>query len=95
MPAATATSREGSPAITRRGALLLSGATGLALTEILAHADLGAAKKKHKKSKHKKCNKRCKKNKKQCDKACNILQTDVDLCKNECQIAKKQCKKVC
>lgn len=81
--------------ITRRRTLLLTGATGLALADILAHADPGAAKKHQKKNKHKKCNKRCKKNKKQCDKACNILNTDVDLCKNECQIAKKQCKKTC
>lgn len=94
MSAAAATPHRGSLAITRRRTLLLSGATGLALADILTHADSSLAKK-HKKNKHKKCNKRCKKKKKQCDKACNILNTDVDLCKNECQIAKKQCKKIC
>jgi hypothetical protein len=90
-----ATTRQGSIVATRRRTLLLAGASGFALTELLAHADLSLAKKHHKNNKHKKCNKRCKKNKKQCDKACNILQTDVQLCKNECQIAKKQCKKTC
>ena len=95
MPVAAATSLQGIPEIIRRRTLLLTGATGLALMDLLAHAEPGLAKKKHKKNKHKKCNKRCKKGKKQCDKACNTLQTDVDLCKNECQIAKKQCKKVC
>ncbi len=95
MPPEDSTPHQGSPAITRRRTVLLAGATGLALTDILAHTDLGLAKKKNKKNKHKKCNKRCKKGKKQCDKACNILETDVQLCKNECQIAKKQCKKVC
>jgi hypothetical protein len=94
MPAEAATPLQGSPVLTRRRTVLLAGATGLALTDILAHADLGLAKK-NKKNKHKKCNKRCKKGKKQCDQACNILQTDVQLCKNECQIAKKQCKKTC
>lgn len=78
--------------VTRRGTLLLAGATGVALGEILGRPGAGVAKKK---SKHKKCNKRCKKAKKQCDKACNILETDVNVCKNECQIAKKQCKKAC
>ena len=91
MPADAATPRQESPVITRRRTMLLAGATGLALTDILSHPDPGLAKK----SKHKKCNKRCKKARKQCDKACNTLQTDVQLCKNECQIAKKQCKKVC
>ena len=95
MPAEAATPLQGSPALSRRRTVLLAGATGLALTDILAHAQPSLAKKHHKKNKHKKCNKRCKKNKKQCDKACDILQTDVDLCKNECQIAKKQCKKIC
>ena len=95
MPVETATTIQHSATTARRRTLLLTGATGLALADILAHAELGAAKKHHKNSKHKKCNKRCKKNKKQCDKACNILNTDVDLCKNECQIAKKQCKKTC
>jgi hypothetical protein len=71
--------------------LLLAGASGIALAEILAHPGLGLAGKKQRK----KCNKRCKKNKKQCDKGCVLLQTDVDLCKNECQIARKQCKKTC
>lgn len=91
MPAVAVPSLQRSPGITRRRAMLLAGATGLALSEILAHAQPSLAKK----NKHKKCNKRCKKGKKQCDKACNTLQTDVDLCKNECQIAKKQCKKIC
>jgi hypothetical protein len=95
MPAAAETLHQGPLVFTRRRIALLAGATGLALTDILAHADLGLAKKKNKKNKHKKCNKRCKKAKKQCDKACNILETDVQLCKNECQIAKKQCKKAC
>lgn len=94
MPADAATPHQSPPIITRRRTLLLTGATGLALSDILTHADLGLAKK-HKKNKHKKCNKRCKKGKKQCDKACNTLDTNVDLCKNDCQIAKKQCKKIC
>jgi hypothetical protein len=64
--------------------LLLTGAAGMGVAEILAHPNFGLAGKHHKQNTHKKCNKRCKKNKKQCDKACNILQTDVDLCKNEC-----------
>jgi hypothetical protein len=91
MPTNATTQQPGSPVATGRRALLLAGATGIALAEILTHPNLGLAKK----NKHKKCNKRCKKGKKQCDKACNLLQTDVDLCKNECQIAKKQCKKTC
>ena len=94
MPAETEMIVQGPASITRRRTILLAGATGLALTEILAHADLSLAKN-NKKNKHKKCNKRCKKAKKQCDNACEILNTDVDLCKNECSIAKKQCKKVC
>jgi hypothetical protein len=92
MPADAATPLRESPVITRRRTMLLAGVTGLALADILAHADAGLAKKK---SKHKKCKKRCKKARKQCDKACNLLETDVQLCKNECQIAKKQCKKTC
>ena len=95
MPAEAATPLQGSPVLTRRRTVLLAGATGLALTDILAHADRGLAKKKNKNNRHKKCSKRCKKGKKQCDQACNFLQTDVQLCKNECQIAKKQCKKTC
>ena len=91
MPIAAEAPFQGSPVITRRRAILLAGATGLALSELLAHTQPSLAKK----NKHKKCNKRCKKGKKQCDKACHTLQTDVDLCKNECQIAKKQCKKIC
>lgn len=96
MPAEPNMIFQGPTSVTRRRTILLAGATGLALTDILAHADLSLAKKnKNKKNKHKKCNKRCKKAKKQCDNACEILNTDVDLCKNECSIAKKQCKKVC
>lgn len=81
MPADAATPLRESPVITRRRTVLLAGATGLAIADILAHADPGLARKK---SKHKKCTKRCKKGKKQCDKACNILETDVQLCKNVC-----------
>ena len=96
MPAESEMTLSSSTTITRRRTMLLAGATGLALTDILAHADFSLAKKnKNKKNKHKKCNKRCKKAKKQCDNACELLNTDVDLCKNECGIAKKQCKKVC
>ena len=95
MPAETARASWGSTVSTRRGTLLLVGAAGLALAEIVAHPHVSLAGKHHKQNTHKKCNKRCKKNKKQCDKACDLLQTDVDLCKNECQIAKKQCKKTC
>ena len=87
MPAETATPPPDSPKTSRRQTVLLAGATGLALAEILAYPRHSLAKKKNK---HKKCNKRCKKGKKQCDKACDILQTDVELCKNECQIAKQQ-----
>ena len=93
MPAETEMTFQGLTTITRRRTMLLAGATGLALTEILAHAALSLAK--NHKNKHKKCNKRCRKAKKQCDNACEILDTDVSLCKNECGIAKKQCKKVC
>ena len=57
MSAETGISRPDSSTITRRRTLLV-GATGLALAEILTHADLILAKKKNK---HKKCKKRCKK----------------------------------
>lgn len=96
MPAESGMTVHGVTTITRRQTMLLAGATGLALTDILAHADLSLAKNhKNKNNKHKKCNKRCNKAKKQCDNACEILNTDVDLCKNECGVAKKQCKKLC
>jgi hypothetical protein len=91
MPAETGIPCPDSTTITRRRTLLLTGAAGLALADILIHADLSLAKKK----KHKKCKKRCKKAKKQCNRACKELDTDVELCKNECGIAQKQCRKVC
>ena len=91
MPAKTEMIFRCATTITRRQTMLLAGATGLALTEILAHPDLSLAKK----NKHKKCKKRCNKAKKQCDNACEDLVSDVDLCKNDCNIARKQCKKVC
>lgn len=70
MPPAAELPPQRSPVLTRRRTLLLAGATGLALTDILAHTHFSLAKKKNRKNKHKKCNKRCKKGKKQCKKTC-------------------------
>lgn len=98
MPAEPEMTSLGPTSVSRRRSLLLAGATGLALADILSHADLSLAKKnknKNKKNKHKKCKKSCKKVKKNCNKVCESESGDVDFCKNECGIAQKQCKKVC
>jgi len=79
----------------RRAALVGSGAATLALAELAKGGGAAQAKTHKHKNWRKKCQKRCKKAGKQCSRDCDILETDVDLCKNECQVAKKQCKKVC